>query len=77
MKMFGSGDRRPSLGSARVQMQDRGAGFGGVDRLSRNLIGRDWQRFRHRRGVDRSCDRASYNEFVRHGSLSPSRPIGQ
>jgi hypothetical protein len=52
MKMFGSGDRRPSLGSARVQMQDRGAGFGGVDRLSRNLIGRDWQRFRHRRGVD-------------------------
>ena len=42
----GVGRRPPVLRVARVQMQYRSAGLGGIDRLGRDLIGSDRQRFR-------------------------------
>src|SRR5260221_8111145 len=45
-------------------MQDRGAGLGGVDRLGRDLIGRDRQRVRHGRGMDRAGDGAGDDDLV-------------
>ena len=64
--------RRPAvLRVARVQMQDGGAGRGGIDRLRGDLIGRDRQRVRHGRRVDRAGDRAADDDFVRHGSFLP------
>ena len=54
-----------------MQVQDRGAGLGGIDRLGGDLIGRDRQRLRHRRRVDRAGDRAADDDLVRHGRCSP------
>ena len=51
-------------------MQDRGAGLGGIDRLRRDLIGRDRQRVRHGRRVDRAGDRAT-DDDLRHGAFAP------
>src|SRR5262249_51253526 len=57
--------RRPSvLRIARVQVQDRGAGLGGVDRLGGNLVGRDRQRVRHGRRVDRAGNCAGDDDLV-------------
>ena len=49
---------------AGVQMEDRGAGLGGRDRLLGDLIGRDRQIGRHGRGVDRAGHGASDDDFV-------------
>ena len=66
--------RPPIFGVARMQMQNRGPGFGRIDRLRRDLIRRDRQCLRHRRGMDRTCDRAADNDFVCHSSFSFSSP---
>ena len=59
--------RRPAvLRVARVQVQDGGSRLGGIDRLRRNLIGRERQCIRHGRGVDRPGDRATDDDLVGH-----------
>ena len=67
----GVGRRSAVLRIARVQMQNGGAGLGGIDRLRGDLIGRDRQRIRHGGRVDRAGDRAADDDFVRHGSFLP------
>ena len=61
------------FGIARVQVQDRGAGLRGCDRLGGDLIRRDRQIGRHGRRVDRAGDRAGDDDFVgdSHGFFPP------
>jgi len=65
---------RAAVGHASVQMDDRGAGLGRVDRLLCDLVGRDRQMRGHRRRVDRAGDGAGDDDFrlLGHGVL-PSR----
>ena len=65
--------RAAILGIAGMQVQDRGAGIGGIDRLGRDLIGRDRQRIRHGGRMDRAGDRAADNDFVGHRRFFPFR----
>jgi len=44
-----------------------GTGLGGINRLGRDLIGRDRQRLRHCGGVDRAGDRATDDDLIGHG----------
>ncbi len=58
----------PVFGIARMQMDDRGAGFGGADRRFRDLARRDRQMGRHGRGVHGTGDGAGDDDFsVGHG----------
>src|SRR5262245_1217367 len=63
-KDFRIGRRPAVLRVARVQMQDRSAGFGGIDRLGGDLIGCDRKRVRHGRRVDRAGDGAGDDDLV-------------
>ena len=49
---------------AGVKVDDRGAGFGRLDGCGRDLLGRHRQVGRHRRGMDRSCERAGDDDLV-------------
>ena len=49
---------------ARMQMHDRGAGFGRAERRVGDLLRRDRQMRRHRRRVDRAGDGAGDDDFV-------------
>ena len=67
------GRRNAGLRIARVQMDDGGAGFGGIDALLGDLVRRDRQRLRHGRGVDRAGDGDADDDLVGllgHGAAS-------
>ena len=55
------------LGIARVQMHDRGPGFGGIDRGVGDFLRRHGQGLRHRGGVDRAGHGAGDDDFAAHG----------
>jgi hypothetical protein len=60
--------RRAAVRIARVQVQDRGAGFGRADRLLGDLVAGDRQVGRHRRRVDRAGDGAGDDDLLALGS---------
>src|ERR1700744_5656076 len=70
MKTDASDDGRPSFGSRACKCRMAAPGLGGIDRLRRDLVGRDRQRIRHGRRVDRARNRAT-DDDLRHWSVSP------
>lgn len=66
---FRIGARSTRLGVMDVKVSDRRAGISRRDRLRNDVVLADWQKGRHRRRVDRSCDRAGNDGFAwRHQS---------
>src|SRR6185295_12274812 len=69
--------RPPVLGVPRVQVQDRRAGLGSLERVLGDLLGRERQVLRHRRRVDRAGDRAGDDHFVGHDASSYDGCVGR